>query len=140
MMALISIMRICVTSSGPTRRRRTATSGVDDDGNGYVDDIHGWDFVDNSPDVSPKGECRSRVSHGTLMASTWPRPSETTARNCGNQGPDGARLMILRVVGCNRGVNDDADPKRLTQALDYATGWVHRSLASVHIGTRRPQN
>ncbi|HEY0341524.1 MAG TPA: hypothetical protein VGC34_12010, partial [Steroidobacteraceae bacterium] len=40
-------------------------AGVDDDGNGYVDDLHGWDFVDNSPDVSPKGACRDRVSHGT---------------------------------------------------------------------------
>jgi len=26
------------------------TSGVDDDGNGYVDDIHGWDFADNDSD------------------------------------------------------------------------------------------
>ena len=26
-----------------------AGNGVDDDGNGYVDDIHGWNFVDNSP-------------------------------------------------------------------------------------------
>ena len=33
-------------------------AGVDDDGNGYVDDVHGWDFVDNSPDVAPKGACR----------------------------------------------------------------------------------
>jgi hypothetical protein len=29
--------------------------------------------------------------------------------------------MILRIVGCNRGVNDDADPNRLTRALEYAT-------------------
>jgi len=43
-------------------------AGVDDDGNGYVDDIHGWDFVENSPDVSPKGECRSRISHGNPMS------------------------------------------------------------------------
>ena len=94
--------------------------GVDDDGNGYIDDLHGWDFVDNSPDVSPKGECRSRVSHGTLMASLV-----AAERNNGvgiaAPGSDGARLMILRVVGCNRGVNDDADPKRLARALDYAT-------------------
>src|SRR5438552_698451 len=44
-------------------------AGVDDDGNGYIDDVHGWDFVADSPDVAPKGECRNRVSHGTLMAS-----------------------------------------------------------------------
>ncbi len=94
--------------------------GVDDDRNGYVDDVHGWDFVDNSPDVSPKGECRSRVSHGTLMASLV-----AAERNNGTgiaaAGSDGARLMILRIVGCNRGVNDDADPKRLARALNYAT-------------------
>ena len=94
--------------------------GVDDDGNGYVDDVHGWDFVDNTPDVSPKGECQSRVSHGTMMASL-----AAAERNNGTgiaaPGSDGAHLMILRVVGCNRGVNDDANPERLTRALDYAT-------------------
>jgi subtilisin family serine protease len=94
--------------------------GTDDDGNGYVDDVHGWDFVDNSPDVSPKGECRSRLSHGTVMASLV-----AAERNNGigiaAPGSDGAQLMILRVVGCNRGVNDDANPERLTRALDYAT-------------------
>jgi hypothetical protein len=27
--------------------REIAGNGLDDDGNGYIDDIHGWDFVDN---------------------------------------------------------------------------------------------
>src|SRR5579863_3554315 len=93
--------------------------GVDDDGNGYVDDVHGWDFVDDSPDVSPKGACRSRFSHGTLMASLV-----AAERNNGvgiaAAGSDGARLMILRVVGCEAGVNT-AEPRRLVRALDYAT-------------------
>lgn len=26
-------------------------NGIDDDGNGYVDDVHGWNFVDNSPTI-----------------------------------------------------------------------------------------
>jgi subtilisin family serine protease len=78
--------------------------------------------------VSPKGECRSRVSHGTLMASLV-----AAERNNGTgiaaPGSDGARLMILRIVGCNRGVNDDADPQRLTRALDYATRMGARILS-----------
>src|ERR1044071_6432568 len=41
--------------------------GVDDDGNGYIDDVHGWDFVDDDADVSPEGECVGRTSHGTFM-------------------------------------------------------------------------
>jgi subtilisin family serine protease len=112
--------------------------GVDDDGNGYIDDVHGWDFVDNSPDVSPKGECRSRVSHGTLMASLI-----AAERNNGvgiaAAGSDGARLMILRIVGCNRGVNDDADPERLARALDYATRMGARILSfSAHWNATTP--
>jgi subtilisin family serine protease len=113
--------------------------GVDDDGNGYVDDVHGWDFVDNSPDVSPKGECRSRLSHGTLMASLV-----AAERNNGvgivAPGSDGARLMILRVVGCNRGVDDAADPKRLARALDYATRMGARILSfSAHWNATTPE-
>lgn len=44
-------------------------NGVDDDGNGYIDDIHGWDFVNNdndpSADVKPAG---SEEGHGTAVA------------------------------------------------------------------------
>jgi subtilisin family serine protease len=114
-------------------------SGVDDDGNGYVDDLHGWDFVDNSPDVSPKGECRSRVSHGTLMASLV-----AAERNNGvgvaAPGSDGTRLMILRIVGCNRGVDDNADPQRLIRALDYATRMGARILSfSSHWSATTPE-
>jgi thermitase len=39
-------------------------NGVDDDGNGFVDDTHGWDFVDN--DNAPIDE----NGHGTHVAGT----------------------------------------------------------------------
>lgn len=114
-------------------------TGVDDDGNGYVDDLHGWDFVDGSPDVSPKGECRSRFSHGTLMASLI-----AAERNNGvgiaAAGSDGARLMILRVVGCNRGSTDYADPERIARALEYATRMGARILSfSAHWNATTPE-
>ncbi|MBW2059416.1 MAG: S8 family serine peptidase, partial [Deltaproteobacteria bacterium] len=38
--------------------------GVDDDGNGYVDDIHGWDWVDNDNDPM------DYYGHGTHVAGT----------------------------------------------------------------------
>jgi subtilisin family serine protease len=113
--------------------------GVDDDGNGYVDDVHGWDFVDESPDVSPKGECRSRISHGTLMASLV-GAERSNGVGIAAPGSDGARLMILRIVGCNRGVNDNADPKRLIRALDYATRMGARILSfSAHWSATTPE-
>jgi subtilisin family serine protease len=95
-------------------------AGADDDGNGYVDDLHGWDFVTDSPDVSPKGDCRNRISHGTVMASLIAARRNNRV-GIAAPGSDAAKLMILRVVGCNRGVDDSADPQRLVRALQYAT-------------------
>ena len=40
----------------------SGVSGVDDDGNGYIDDIHGWDFVSN--DNNPA----DAYGHGTHIA------------------------------------------------------------------------
>ncbi|MEO6785342.1 MAG: S8 family serine peptidase [Chthoniobacteraceae bacterium] len=40
------------------------TNGVDDDGNGFVDDVHGWDFANNDNDPSPIGA----NGHGTGTA------------------------------------------------------------------------
>ena len=113
--------------------------GVDDDGNGYVDDVHGWDFVDESPDVAPKGVCASGVSHGTLMASLV-----AATRNNGvgiaAPGSEGARVMILRVVGCQPGRDTRADPARLVRALDYATRMGARILSfSSHWNITTPE-
>ena len=43
-------------------------TGVDDDGNGFVDDIHGWDFGNNDPDpiFPPTGDVYA--AHGTICA------------------------------------------------------------------------
>lgn len=46
-------------------------NGKDDDANGFVDDVHGWDFIegDNDPSPSPTTESSEEaISHGTLIA------------------------------------------------------------------------
>ena len=46
-------------------------NGIDDDHNGFIDDVNGWDFVNNVPDPSPKfeeGWTEAGVSHGTMVA------------------------------------------------------------------------
>jgi subtilisin family serine protease len=45
---------------------QNGTLGVDDDGNGYVDDINGWDFQGNDPNPSPGTNLVG--SHGTHVA------------------------------------------------------------------------
>ena len=46
-------------------------NGLDDDGNGYIDDIHGWDFVQQdsspSPATGPMAE-EEAAAHGSLVA------------------------------------------------------------------------
>lgn len=42
--------------------RDKANNGIDDDGNGYVDDVHGWNFVSNNADLT------DNHGHGTHIA------------------------------------------------------------------------
>ncbi len=44
---------------------------IDNDRNGYVDDVHGWDFVSNDPDPNPDMADLAQtegINHGTLVA------------------------------------------------------------------------
>jgi subtilisin family serine protease len=43
-------------------------NGIDDDGNGYIDDVHGWDFSSGDNDPSPAGAVCG--GHGTHVAGT----------------------------------------------------------------------
>jgi serine protease len=44
-------------------------NGIDDDGNGKVDDINGWDISDNDANVSPPGGQEKDWFHGTMISS-----------------------------------------------------------------------
>jgi subtilisin family serine protease len=82
--------------------------GIDNDGNGFIDDVRGWDFVqaDNDP--------MDFNSHGTHVAGTLGA--------VGNNGIGGtgvcwnARVMPLRVLN-SVGVGTTAD---IVAAIDYA--------------------
>src|SRR3989338_9499601 len=74
-------------------------NGKDDDGNGFVDDINGWDFTTNSPDPKPKfeeGYSEIGVQHGTIIAGL------AAARGGNDQGVAGvtwhSQIMPLRVL------------------------------------------
>ena len=85
-----------------------ANNGADDDGNGYVDDIRGWDFYsgDNNPDDSD--------GHGTHVAGT------IAAETNNGQGVAGvmwqADIVPLRFLGPNGGYTSDA-----IAAVEYCT-------------------
>ncbi|MCA2961883.1 MAG: S8 family serine peptidase [Silvanigrellales bacterium] len=85
------------------------SNGVDDDGNGYVDDISGWDFVDD--DNSPMDD----NGHGTHVAGT------IGAKGNNGKGISGVAwnvsLVGLRFLdGSGSGTLADA-----IEAIEYAT-------------------
>jgi subtilisin family serine protease len=45
-------------------------NGLDDDGNGYIDDVHGWDFDGNDNSIYDGGTRGSLDDHGTHVAGT----------------------------------------------------------------------
>lgn len=47
-----------------TNTAEIAGNGIDDDNNGYIDDVNGWNFVDNNNDTSDQN------GHGTHVAGT----------------------------------------------------------------------
>ena len=79
--------------------------GVDDDGNGYIDDIRGWDFT-HAPGIPGMGDYldrdndpRDESSHGTSVAGIVAAATDNEVGIAGI-APD-ARIMALR-AGLNR--------------------------------------
>jgi thermitase len=64
-------------------------NNVDDDGNGYADDIHGWNFSKNNNDISDS------VGHGSHIAGIIASQSRGGALGFSGIAPC-ARLMILK--------------------------------------------
>ncbi len=84
--------------------------GVDNDGNGYVDDIHGWDFAGNDNTVYDG----SVDDHGTHVSGT------VAARGSNGKGVAGvcwqAQLISAKFLGRNGGTTANA-----IKAVNYIT-------------------
>lgn len=92
-------------------------NGLDDDHNGFVDDLNGWDFVNNLPDPSPKftpGWTETGVSHGTMVAGI------IAASGNNQEGITGltwkAKIMALKALN-DKGEGRISD---VVRAIDYA--------------------
>ena len=51
-----------------TNRGEIPDNGLDDDGNGYPDDVHGWDFVNDDNNPSDYSKDLYGDGHGTHVA------------------------------------------------------------------------
>ena len=84
-------------------------NGLDDDGNGLVDDVSGWDFVYDDPSPSDP------LGHGTHVAGTIAALVGNAGRGIAGVAPY-ARILRLRALN-ESGSGNATD---LAEAVDYA--------------------
>ncbi len=99
-----------------TRRVRNpgeTSNGVDDDGNGYVDDVYGWDFSGDNKSVYDGGQAGDADDHGTHVAGTIGAKSNSAGVVGVNWN---VRMISAKFLTDNGGTTSDA-----VQAVDYFT-------------------
>ena len=90
--------------------RDKRSNGIDDDNNGYIDDWHGWDFVDNDNDPTDTD------GHGTHCAGVI---GAVVNNNLGIAGiVPNIRLLPLRIL---RSISEPGSATVAMAAIDYAT-------------------
>ena len=91
--------------------------GIDNDGNGFIDDVNGYDFIDN--DGNPDDE----YGHGTFIAGV------VTAQNTGVA--DGATVMPVRALDENGNGEAAAVASAIYYAVDNGADIINLSLETI---------
>ncbi len=86
--------------------------GVDDDGNGYLDDIYGWNFCTNEAKIYPH-------SHGTHVAGTVAAVNNNGIGVAGVAGGDGTPGSGVKMISCRCSIPVPVLQKEISQLLSY---------------------
>ncbi len=112
-------------------------NGLDDDDNGYVDDLRGWDFTDapHFPDsgdyLTPDNDPNDENGHGTAVAGI---AAATANNSLGIAGvAPGCRLMNLR-AGTSQGLLEEDDvASAIIYAVDNGARIINMSFGDVAV-------
>ncbi|MEP7028771.1 MAG: S8 family serine peptidase [Candidatus Eisenbacteria bacterium] len=109
-------------------------NGIDDDGNGYIDDVHGWDFGDGDADPNPGPMFdASGIDvgyHGTAVAGV------ASAATNNNEGIAGAgwnsRILPLKVADSTGATTFSAAAQGILYAAAKHIGVLNMSLGEAN--------
>ncbi|MDP2736559.1 MAG: S8 family serine peptidase [bacterium] len=98
-------------------KKEIANNNIDDDKNGFIDDVNGWDFVNNVPDPAPKfkpGFTEDGILHGTIIAGIAAASGNNAAGVAGITWK--AKVMPLKILD-DKG---EGSASKVIKAVDYA--------------------
>lgn len=111
----------------------TPGNGIDDDANGYVDDVYGYNFIQDNGNINCDNPDDS--GHGTHCAGTIAAVNNNGIGVCGVAGGtgknDGCRIMSCQIFSGKTG----GDTYTITKAIKYAAD-NGASIISCSFGSR----
>lgn len=106
-------------------REQNGTEGRDDDSNGYADDIHGYNFVDNQ-------KLTKADDHGTHVAGTVAAVNNNSTGVCGIAGGsgknDGVKIMSCQIFRGEEGGSAAITAKAIKYAADNGAAIIQCSF------------
>ena len=106
-------------------REQNGTEGRDDDSNGYADDIHGYNFVDNQ-------KLTKADDHGTHVAGTVAAVNNNATGVCGVAGGsgknDGVKIMSCQIFRGEEGGSAAITAKAIKYAADNGAAIIQCSF------------
>ncbi|MCD8048897.1 MAG: S8 family serine peptidase [Clostridia bacterium] len=102
-------------------------NGIDDDGNGYVDDVYGWNFYDNSNVVYTGDD----DDHGTHGAGTIAAKADNSAGIAGIVQSDNVKIMSVKALG---GSSGSGTTESIIRAIRHAEA-NGASICNLSLGT-----
>ena len=104
-------------------------NGIDDDNNGYIDDVNGWNFYnDNNVIYNGKDD-----AHGTHIAGTIVANNNTKGVT-GIAGNSTVKIMVLKALG---GDDESGSTSGIIEAIKYAES-MGATICNFSFGTDKP--
>lgn len=116
----IEIDNPAISSSIWLNENEIPNNGIDDDGNGYVDDVHGWNFIHDNGNVQDYDVDKYELQHGTRIAGIIcadPEKAEVT----GIAADSWIKIMPISIIKKDaKGLLPAGNTDDLIRAIKYA--------------------